>query len=183
MDKSTVVKSHNVTRPSIMVKWLGPRGAFYVKFKIQNGFLNDLVTASVLVENHVILHEIQQLGYLNSNLMLLWESPFYKIALSRNSMALALKIPDSERAKFTYICTTQARAQLFIYSGKSPTGWVPPDKWSNVLKIHPYINNHFHMHTYTYTYLSPQTYVPPPLTHTHRDRLMVPTYIKCADSR
>ena len=35
---------------------------------------------------------------------------------------------------------------FFIYSGKSPTGCVPPDRWSHVLKIHPYINNHFHMH-------------------------------------
>ena len=48
---------------------------FSVKFKID--FLNNLLTASVLIENYdVVLHEIQQLCYLNSNLMLRWDSHF-----------------------------------------------------------------------------------------------------------
>ena len=49
-------------------------GTFSAKFKIY--FFNNLITASVMVENHVVLHEIQQLGYLNSNLVLRWDSPF-----------------------------------------------------------------------------------------------------------
>ena len=54
-----------------MVKRLGSRSdpvTFCVKLNIY--FLNNLITASVLVEKHMVLHEIQQLGYLNSNLML-----------------------------------------------------------------------------------------------------------------
>ena len=81
MEKSTVFKSNDVTRPSIMVKSLGFRGTFSVKFKID--FLNNLMTASVLVENHAVLQEIQQLGYLSSNLMLRCDSPVNNIIVLR----------------------------------------------------------------------------------------------------
>ena len=66
MDKSTGFKHHAVTRPTIMVKKFVSRGRFSKKIKIH--FLNKLITASVMAENHVVLHEIQQLDFLNSDL-------------------------------------------------------------------------------------------------------------------
>ena len=74
MDKYIVFKFHDVTRPTAMVKRLGSCEDLSVKFKID--ILNNLITAIALLKNQVVLHEIQQLGYLNSNLMLRWDSPF-----------------------------------------------------------------------------------------------------------
>ena len=70
-------KSH-VTIPTLMAQRYSSRGDLFCKIKID--FLNNLTTASVLVESHAVLHEIQQLGYLNSNLMLRWDSAFKNCA-------------------------------------------------------------------------------------------------------
>ena len=57
-----------------MVKRLGFRGTLPVKYKID--FWNNPITASILVWNQVVLNQSQQLGYLNSKLMLSWDCPF-----------------------------------------------------------------------------------------------------------
>ena len=57
-----------------MVKRLGFRGTLPVKYKID--FWNNSITASILVWNQVVLNQSQQLGYLNSKLMLSWDCPF-----------------------------------------------------------------------------------------------------------
>ena len=54
-------------RPCLMVRDKGSAGNFSVKFKIV--VFNNLITVKVFVENQAVLHEIQQLGYLNSKLM------------------------------------------------------------------------------------------------------------------
>ena len=67
-------KPRDVTRPTVMVKRLGFRGTLPVKYKID--FWNNPITASILVWNQVVLNQSQQLGYLNSKLMLSWDCPF-----------------------------------------------------------------------------------------------------------
>ena len=57
-----------------MVKRLGFRGTLPVKYKID--FWNNPIIASILVWNQVVLNQSQQLGYLNSKLMLSWDCPF-----------------------------------------------------------------------------------------------------------
>ena len=64
----------DVTRPTVMVKRYGFRGTLSIKYKID--FWNNPITASVLVGNQVVLNQSQQLGYLNSKLMLSWDCPF-----------------------------------------------------------------------------------------------------------
>ena len=57
-----------------MVKRYGFRGTLAIKYKID--FWNNPITASVLGWNQVVLNQSQQLGYLNSKLMLSWDCPF-----------------------------------------------------------------------------------------------------------
>ena len=57
-----------------MVKRYGFRGTLAIKYKIV--FWNNPTTDSVLVWNQVVLNQSQQLGYLNSKLMLSWDCPF-----------------------------------------------------------------------------------------------------------
>ena len=57
-----------------MVKRYGFRGTLAIKYKID--FWNNPITASVLGWNQVVLNQSQQLGYLNSKLMLSWHCPF-----------------------------------------------------------------------------------------------------------
>ena len=72
--KNAPHKPRDVTRPTVMVKRLGFRGTLPVKYKID--FWNNPITASILVWNQVVLNQSQQLGYLNSKLMLSWDCPF-----------------------------------------------------------------------------------------------------------
>ena len=72
--KNAPRKPRDVTRPTVMVKRLGFRGTLPVKYKID--FWNNPITASILVWNQVVLNQSQQLGYLNSKLMLSWDCPF-----------------------------------------------------------------------------------------------------------
>ena len=72
--KNAPRKPRDVTRPTVMVKRLGFRGTPPVKYKID--FWNNPITASILVWNQVVLNQSQQLGYLNSKLMLSWDCPF-----------------------------------------------------------------------------------------------------------
>ena len=72
--KNAPRKPRDVTRPAVMVKRLGFRGTLPVKYKID--FWNNPITASILVWNQVVLNQSQQLGYLNSKLMLSWNCPF-----------------------------------------------------------------------------------------------------------
>ena len=72
--KNAPHKPHDVTRPTVMVKRYGFRGTLPIKYKID--FWNNPITASVLVWNQVVLNQSQQLGYLNSKLMLSWDCPF-----------------------------------------------------------------------------------------------------------
>ena len=72
--KNAPRKTRDVTRPTVMVKRLGFRGTLPVKYKID--FWNNPITASILVWNQVVLNQSQQLGYLNSKLMLSWDCPF-----------------------------------------------------------------------------------------------------------
>ena len=72
--KNAPHKPRDVTRPTVMVKRYGFRGTLSTKYKID--FWNNLITASVLVWNQVVLNQSQQLGYLNSKLMLSWDCPF-----------------------------------------------------------------------------------------------------------
>ena len=67
-------KPRDVTRPTVMVKRYGFRGTLSIKYKID--LWNNPITASVLVWNQVVLNQSQQLGYLNSKLMLSWDCPF-----------------------------------------------------------------------------------------------------------
>ena len=57
-----------------MVKRYGFRGTLSIKYKID--FWNNPITVSVLVWNQVVLNQSQQLGDLNSKLMLSWDCPF-----------------------------------------------------------------------------------------------------------
>ena len=72
--KNAPRKPRDVTRPTVMIKRLGFRGTLPVKYKID--FWNNPITASILVWNQVVLNQSQQLGYLNSKLMLSWDCPF-----------------------------------------------------------------------------------------------------------
>ena len=72
--KNAPHKPRDVTRPTVMVKRYGFRGTLAIKYKID--FWNNTITASVLVWNQVVLNQSQQLGYLNSKLMLSWDCPF-----------------------------------------------------------------------------------------------------------
>ena len=72
--KNAPHKPRDVTRPTLMVKRYGFRGTLSIKYKID--FWNNPITASVLVWNQVVLNQSQQLGYLNSKLMLSWDCPF-----------------------------------------------------------------------------------------------------------
>ena len=65
-----------------MVKRLGFRGTLPVKYKID--FWNNPITASILVWNQVVLNQSQQLGYLNSKLMLSWDCPFNACIVNRD---------------------------------------------------------------------------------------------------
>ena len=66
--KNAPHKPRDVTRPTVMVKRYGFRGTLSIKYKID--FWNNPITANVLVSNQVVLNQSQQLGYLNSKLML-----------------------------------------------------------------------------------------------------------------
>ena len=68
-----------------MVKRLGFRGTLPVKYKID--FWNNPITASILVWNQVVLNQSQQLGYLNSKLMLSWDCPFKRYSLPFQMLA------------------------------------------------------------------------------------------------
>ena len=72
--KNAPRKPRDVTRPTVMVKRLGFRGTLPVKYKID--FWNNPITASILVWNQVVFNQSQQLGYLNSKLMLSWDCHF-----------------------------------------------------------------------------------------------------------
>ena len=72
--KNAPHKPRDVTRPTVMVKRYGFRGTLSIKYKID--FWNNPITVSVLVWNQVVLNQSQQLGYLNSKLMLSWDCPF-----------------------------------------------------------------------------------------------------------
>ena len=72
--KNAPHKPRDVTRPTVVVKRYGFRGTLSKKYKID--FWNNPITASVLVWNQVVLNQSQQLGYLNSKLMLSWDCPF-----------------------------------------------------------------------------------------------------------
>ena len=95
--KNAPRKPRDVTRPTVMVKRLGFRGTLPVKYKID--FWNNPITASILVWNQVVLNQSQQLGYLNSKLMLSWDCPF-KFAwfiLSISSWKRWIKISQDEK--------------------------------------------------------------------------------------
>ena len=72
--KNAPHKPRDVTRPTVMVKRYGFRGTLPIKYKID--IWNNPITASDLVWNQVVLNQRQQLGYLNSKLMLSWDCPF-----------------------------------------------------------------------------------------------------------
>ena len=79
-----------------MVKRLGFRGTLPVKYKID--FWNNPITASILVWNQVVLNQSQQLGYLNSKLMLSWDCPFKKNEAARplvfsETLPVSLRFP------------------------------------------------------------------------------------------
>ena len=74
-------KPRDVTRPTVMVKRYGFRGTLSIKYKID--FWNNPITANVLVWNQVVLNQRQQLGYLNSKLMLSWDCPFKEPSMQR----------------------------------------------------------------------------------------------------
>ena len=72
--KNAPHKPRDVTRSTVMVKRYGFRETLSIKYKID--FWNNPITASALVWNQVVLNQSQQLGYLNSKLMLSWDCPF-----------------------------------------------------------------------------------------------------------
>ena len=95
--KNAPRKPRDVTRPTVMVKRLGFRGTLPVKYKID--FWNNPITASILVWNQAVLNQSQQLGYLNSKLMLSWDCPFKSMTgfsvrtRSLRLQTLALMVP------------------------------------------------------------------------------------------
>ena len=86
--KNAPRKPRDVTRPTVMVKILGFRGTLPVKYKIV--FWNNPITASILVWNQVVLNQSQQLGYLNSKLMLSWDCPFKLLLLRLSHFSFVL---------------------------------------------------------------------------------------------
>ena len=100
--KNAPRKPLDVTRPTVMVKRLGFRGTLPVKYKIY--FWNNPITASILVWNQVVLNQSQQLGYLNSKLMLSWDCPFNRNR-SRNWFRMAM------------LCWKRNRNQPQFFSG------------------------------------------------------------------
>ena len=85
--KNAPRKPRDVTRPTVMVKRLGFRGTLPVKYKID--FWNNPITASILVWNQVVLNQSQQLGYLNSKLMLSWDCPFKRGVLDGSPLCMS----------------------------------------------------------------------------------------------
>ena len=71
--KNVPHKPRDVTRPTVMVKRYGFRGTLPIKYKIV--FWNNQLPV-FWFENQVVLNQSQQLGYLNSKLMLSWYCPF-----------------------------------------------------------------------------------------------------------
>ena len=91
-----------------MVKRYGFRGTLAIKYKID--FWNNPITASVLVWNQVVLNQSQQLGYLNSKLMLSWDCPFKAEILRRYHANLEINAKNwffsvDLEPKETYIVT------------------------------------------------------------------------------
>ena len=90
--KNAPHKPRDVTRPTVMVKRYGFRGTLAIKYKID--FWNNPITASVLVWNQVVLNQSQQLGYLNSKLMLSWDCPFKAAVDKVHHSSLLIKLHE-----------------------------------------------------------------------------------------
>ena len=125
--KNAPHKPRDVTRPTVMVKRYGFRGTLAIKYKIY--FWNNPITASVLVWNQVVLNQSQQLGYLNSKLMLSWDCPF-------NSGTMIASW------KNTHICTWLSRNTAYMshfhHSNSIDLGWTIIQPWAG------HLSNHIH---------------------------------------
>ena len=111
-----------------MVKRYGFRGTLAIKYKID--FWNNPITDSVLVWNQVVLNQSQQLGYLNSKLMLSWDCPF-KASLQPLSGVIKLTLP---------IETPVIHVQL---SGRVG-GTLPHKSYSSLSWVDQTANGHLH---------------------------------------
>ena len=72
-----------------------------------------------LVENYVVLHQIQQLGYHNSNLMLKWDSPFKRQALKYFEYFLKGYFDDAHQPNLQNVFESLVNRSLVLYHIKT----------------------------------------------------------------